>query len=96
MVDGIIAQALSPYWESDEAVLYHGDCRDVLPLLQTVDLIVTDPPYGVDYKSGWTDGEKIPGDDGSLDVAACLDLAVGKLNIARHAYAFECVFATIV
>jgi DNA modification methylase len=31
-----------------DATLYHGDCRDVLPsLAATVDLIVTDPPYGL-------------------------------------------------
>lgn len=28
------------------ATLYHGDCRDVLPLLPKADAIVTDPPYG--------------------------------------------------
>jgi site-specific DNA-methyltransferase (adenine-specific) len=28
------------------ATLYHGDARDVLPSLEPVDCIVTDPPYG--------------------------------------------------
>ena len=27
--------------------LIHGDCREVLPLLPPVDLILTDPPYGI-------------------------------------------------
>ena len=27
--------------------LWHGDCREVLPLLPPVDLILTDPPYGI-------------------------------------------------
>ena len=27
-----------------------GDCRDVLPMLGKVDAVVTDPPYGVDFK----------------------------------------------
>ena len=26
--------------------IYHGDCLDVMPLLEKVDLVVTDPPYG--------------------------------------------------
>lgn len=30
--------------------LYRGDCRDVLPTLGKVDAVVTDPPYGQDYK----------------------------------------------
>ena len=29
------------------AELWHGDCREVLPLLPHVDLMLTDPPYGI-------------------------------------------------
>ena len=29
------------------AELWHGDCREVLPLLPVCDLILTDPPYGI-------------------------------------------------
>jgi site-specific DNA-methyltransferase (adenine-specific)/modification methylase len=29
------------------ATLYNADCRDVLPLLDAVDAVVTDPPYGI-------------------------------------------------
>ena len=31
------------------AVLYLGDCRDILPTLRA-DAIITDPPYGIDFK----------------------------------------------
>ena len=27
--------------------LWHGDCREVLPLLPAFDLVLTDPPYGI-------------------------------------------------
>ena len=30
-----------------DAVLYLGDCMDVLPTLDKVDAVITDPPYGV-------------------------------------------------
>jgi DNA modification methylase len=29
------------------ATLYHGDCREVLPMLPKHDLLLTDPPYGI-------------------------------------------------
>jgi hypothetical protein len=42
---------LTPYWQSDcgRYVVYHGDCREVLPSLEdgAHDAVVTDPPYGV-------------------------------------------------
>lgn len=32
------------------ATLYLGDCRDILPTLGKVDVLCTDPPYGISYK----------------------------------------------
>ena len=33
------------------ATLYLGDCREILPTLQKVDAVITDPPYGISYVS---------------------------------------------
>jgi DNA modification methylase len=33
------------------ATLYLGDCREILPALGNVDAVVTDPPYGMDFRS---------------------------------------------
>jgi len=35
-----------------QATLYHGDCREVLPTLERVDAVVTDPPYGCSATTG--------------------------------------------
>lgn len=32
------------------ATLYLGDCRDILPKLDKVDAVLTDPPYGIGWK----------------------------------------------
>ena len=37
---------MKPYFENDNGVIYHGDCFDIMPQLDAVDLVVTDPPYG--------------------------------------------------
>jgi site-specific DNA-methyltransferase (adenine-specific) len=33
------------------ATLYCADCMDVLPTLPKVDVVITDPPYGIGYKA---------------------------------------------
>ena len=35
-----------------QATLYHGDCREILPSLPKVDLVLTDPPYGIGEAAG--------------------------------------------
>lgn len=35
----------TPYYDRDGITIYCADCRDVLPLLPPVDLVLTDPPY---------------------------------------------------
>ena len=40
------------------AELWHGDCREVLPLLPLHDLLLTDPPYGIDFLNGAGGGRK--------------------------------------
>ena len=37
-----------PYYQDDWVTIYHGDCREILPDLPKVDLVLTDPPYGID------------------------------------------------
>jgi site-specific DNA-methyltransferase (adenine-specific) len=31
--------------------IYCGDCNDILPLMESVDLVITDPPYGMNFQS---------------------------------------------
>jgi len=39
---------MKPYFQDKDVTIYHGDCREILPQLPNkVDLVLTDPPYGV-------------------------------------------------
>jgi len=69
-----------PYYE-DEArgiVIYNADCREILPHLPKVDLLLTDPPYGIDWKGhngsdrDWSNG--IANDSGDLDLGFLFDV----------------------
>lgn len=73
-----------PDFEQNGVQLWCGDCRDVLPLLEGVDAVVTDPPYGISHSSShgatWQN-TRIAGDsdtslrdevcDGFENVSAC-------------------------
>jgi len=57
--------------EIGDATLYLGDCMDILPTLDKVDAVITDPPYGIGQDGGAqrtrgskrTNGEKMGWDN---------------------------------
>ena len=83
---------MKPYFDEDGITLYHGDCRDVLPTIApaSVDLIVTDPPYGVAWQSGARNlpFSEMANDNGDFDVHAVLMHALNLLREGRHIYCF--------
>ena len=36
---------MKPYYESKLGKLYHGDCLEIMPEIEPVDFVLTDPPY---------------------------------------------------
>ncbi len=51
-----------PYYQDDAVTLYLGDCREIVPLLGRFDLLLTDPPFGVNCEVS-TNGDRITGDE---------------------------------
>ncbi len=48
---------MTPYYDADGIRIFCGDCREVLPTLGKVDAVITDPPYGVGFRSSEWDSE---------------------------------------
>ena len=60
---------MTPYYDRDGIMIYHARCEDVLPSIDpaTVGLLLTDPPYGINYKPVKETWAKIAGDDSPFD-----------------------------
>jgi len=73
-----------PYYQDDAVTLYCGDCREILPTLGRFDLLLTDPPYGIDYNPTRSQGsaasgsrkklEKVINDDAAFDPSLLMPL----------------------
>jgi site-specific DNA-methyltransferase (adenine-specific) len=73
--------------------IIHGNCLNVLPTLSknSFDLLLTDPPYGMDFKSGWNNKSKIKNDkieDTILLFDEALKQTVNLLKEDAHFYIF--------
>lgn len=80
---------MKPYYEHAGITIFCGDCCDVLPQLVPADLVLTDPPYGINaartrnsQQWGWTDFE-ITGWDAERPTADMIRavIAAGGLSI---------------
>lgn len=38
---------IEPYYSHAGITIYHGDCLEIMPHLEPVDLVLTDPPFGI-------------------------------------------------
>ena len=80
---------MKPYYQDEWATIYHGDCRDILPSLPKVDLVLTDPPYGVN-KAEWDsefnmDWMRIS----APQTTNALAIMCGVANLLKLPYSFE-------
>lgn len=77
---------MTPYYEHRGATLHHGDCAGYEI---ACDLIVTDPPYGQQFKSGHSDlWGPIRGDDDIAGTMERLRHVLKGLPRRRHVYIF--------
>jgi DNA modification methylase len=86
-----------PYYSAEGITIYHGDCREILPYLEPVDLVLTDPPYNFESKGGgfygnWHGGgheaRKYIGDLDSLGCCSYEPLEVLNILPSKYGYFF--------
>jgi site-specific DNA-methyltransferase (adenine-specific) len=89
---------VSPYYQDDAVTIYHGDCREILPNLPPVDLVLTDPPYGIAHGTNYAErgrGElaraydypPVYGDDEPFDPSPILALGKPTVLFGANHYA---------
>ena len=44
---------MKPYYKDKYCIIYHGDCREILPQIinDDINLVLTDPPYGINLNT---------------------------------------------
>jgi hypothetical protein len=72
---------MTPYYDDEGITIYHGDCREVLPMLDPVDLVLTDPPYGIglEYGDAFDDSEDYLARVIADAIPQCVELAPATL-----------------
>jgi site-specific DNA-methyltransferase (adenine-specific) len=83
---------MTPYYEHGGITIYHGDCRDVEIAPASVDFLLTDPPYGMAFVSGWTAAKATVKSDGVRQgervVRSALNALSPSFNPDMHAVVF--------
>ena len=83
-LDAIVeAVGVTPYFRDGAVVIYHADCRHILPLMPRVDMVLTDPPYNVKKDSGtWSDN--LPDDEYRAFIREVV--AAARVRASNHAW----------
>lgn len=68
---------MKPYYEHGGVTIFNASCLDVADWL-AADVLVTDPPYGMAYQSGWKDTSVVANDNDTLQRDAALKWWGGK------------------
>lgn len=70
---------MKPFHEEPGIAIYCGDCREILPQL-VADVMVSDPPYGMAYQSGWCATSTVANDETPAARDAALEIWGGQTS----------------
>lgn len=74
---------MKPYYQEGGFTIFHGDCREILPALGMFDLLLTDPPYGIQQDSDRAASRSKPfGSAGAKKIAGTKDYGEWDWDVA--------------
>jgi site-specific DNA-methyltransferase (adenine-specific) len=84
---------MKPYYHDKLVTIYHGDCRDLDVIApNSVDFLLTDPPYGMAFVSGWTAAKQTVKNDGVRQGVRVVRGALNHLAYTFHEDMHAAVF----
>lgn len=77
---------MKPYYQDEAVTIYHGDCRETVPSLGRFDLLLTDPPYGMNFQSNYRieKHDKIKGD--LMLPVDLIEMAIASVTHAAYVF----------
>jgi len=70
--DGAVGWSMKPYYQDSAVTIYHGDCREIIPAVDVIDVCMTDPVWPNAHPD-------LVGADRPFELLReCLDLVVSK------------------
>ena len=83
-----------PYYETPLGKLYHGDCLEIMPQLEPVDLVLTDIPYdGVNRETGGL--RKLNKGRADIKTFEIQDFISSLMKICRGAFYIFCFYKQV-
>ena len=89
---GVNINLVNPYYQDSAVTIYHADCRDIITDLGRFDLLLTDPPYGINASrhrnsqaNGWKDYGSVDESKWDLEPVslALMEAFIDKVKVAQ-------------
>ncbi len=75
---------MRPYYEENGIVIYNSDCREILPQLERVDTILTDPPYEAEAHTKGRRGNTARDGNAAFSATRAIDFSPMNAEFRLH------------
>ncbi len=92
---------IEPYFQDTYSTIYLGDCLEIMPQLEPVDMILADLPYGttackwdtiIPFDLLWTEYKRLIKDNGAIVLTASQPFTTDLINSNRAWFKYEWIW----